>query len=193
MGKAYRRIRDSFCRKGMREKVSEFVRNCSICQEQKLVRVKTREPMVITDTPTEVLSKVAIDTMGPLSKTPHGDVHILAMQCLLSKFCIGIPVPDIKAITIADALARHFIAAYGTPKVFLSNRGTSFRSQILNELAKIFGFKLATATAYHPKGNGSLERSHGNLCDYLRTEPETKQDWDELIPSAMPEYNTSVH
>lgn len=90
MGKTYRRIRERYQWKGMKTDIHEYVRRCEKCQEQKLVRIKTREPMVITDTPSEVFYKVAIDTVGPLCKTTEGNMHILTMQCQFSKFCIAV-------------------------------------------------------------------------------------------------------
>ena len=149
---------------------------------QKLTRVKTKEPMVIT--PSEPFAKIAIDTVGPLPITTSGNQHILTMQCLLSKFCIAVS---------ADALARHFIAQYGVPTIILSDRGRSFQNKLLEELSKFFGFKLVTITAYHPQSYESLERSHALLDDFIRNHANDKSDCDRVIPFAMQEYNTSVH
>ncbi|OXU17369.1 hypothetical protein TSAR_007674 [Trichomalopsis sarcophagae] len=191
MGKTYRRVREKYYWKGMKEDIQEFVRKCSTCQEQKLVRIKTREPMVITDTPSEVFHKVAIDTVGPLCKTTEGNLHILTMQCQFSKFCIAVPVPNIKAITIADALSRHLFAQYGVPRIILSDRGKSFQNKLLSELSEIYQFKLNTTTSYHPQSNGSLERNHAVLADILRNKASSKQD--KVVPFAMHKYSTSVH
>ena len=191
--KTYRRIREQYYWEGMRSDIENYIRRCRVCQEQKLVRVKSKEPMIITDTPTEVFSKIAIDTVGPLPTTTLGNKHILTMQCQLSKFCIAVPIPNTQAITIADALARYLIAAYGRPKIILSDNSRSFVNKILKELSEIFGFRLALTTAYHPQSNGSLERSHSMLNSFLRTKATDKTDWDKIVPFAMYEYNTSVH
>ncbi|OXU30275.1 hypothetical protein TSAR_003410 [Trichomalopsis sarcophagae] len=153
--KMYRRIRERCQCKGMKEDVHDYVCRCEKCQEQKLVRIKTREPMVITDIPSEIFHKVAINTVGPLCKTTDGNMYILTMECQFSKFCIAVPIPNIKAITIADALTRYLLAQHGS--------------------------------------NGSLERSHAVLADFLRNKAFCKQDWDKVIPFAMHEYNTSIH
>ncbi|KAL7289516.1 hypothetical protein TKK_0016492 [Trichogramma kaykai] len=126
MGKTYRRIRERFYWKGIIQDVEDYVRSCKVCQEQKLVRVKSKEKMIITDTPAEPFVKVAIDTVGPLPISHSGNKHILTMHCQFIKFCIAAPLPDIKATTIADAIARHLIAPFGVPKIILSDRGTSF-------------------------------------------------------------------
>lgn len=135
---------------------------------QKLTRVKTRMSMVITVTPLNFFDKVALDTVGPLPLTPDGNKHILTMQCLLTKYCIAVPVPDIKAVTIAHAFATKFIAIYGSPKIVLSDKGTSFVNKVFNELAKVFKISLMTTSGYRPQTNGSLERNHIVLAEYLK-------------------------
>ena len=62
--KTYCRIRERFYWPGMRNDIQNYIRTCNSCQNQKLVRTKTREPMLITDTPLEPFSKVSIDTVG---------------------------------------------------------------------------------------------------------------------------------
>ena len=192
MEKTYRHIRERFYWKGMKQDIHDFVKRCEICEMQKLTRVKTKEPMVITDTPSEPFAKIAIDTVRPLLITTSGNQHILTMQCLQSKFCIALSIPKIKAITIANALARHFLAQYGVQRIILTDRGRSFQNKLLEELSRFFGFRLVTTTAHPPQSNGSLERSHALLADFIRNNA-SKSHWDRVILFAMQEYNTYVH
>ena len=66
------------------------------------MRVKTREPMLITDTPTNVFDKVSLDTV-----TPHGNKHILTMQDQL-RVRKAEPVERSKTrISIVQAVTSH--------------------------------------------------------------------------------------
>ena len=76
MEKTYRRIRERFYWKGMKQEIHDVVKRCEIFQMQKLTRVKTKEPMVITDTPSEPFAKIAIDT-GGLLPLPRQVINIL--------------------------------------------------------------------------------------------------------------------
>lgn len=189
--KTYRRIRERYTWPGLRKEVHEYINKCRVCQEFKLIGNKVKEPMVITDTPSEPFYKVSIDTVGPLYRTVTDYKHILTMQCLFTKYCIAVPVKDIKAKTIAVELARHLIPVHGVPRIILSDRGKSFRNNLLRHLAEIFGFKMITTTAYRPQSNGSLERTHAPHKAYLRTMCGDKQDWDQLLPFAIMNYNSS--
>ena len=55
--KTYRRIREKHFWQAMKNDITEYLRNCTNCQELKLVRIKNREPMIITDTPIEPFEK----------------------------------------------------------------------------------------------------------------------------------------
>lgn len=191
--KTYRRIRERFYWPNLKEEVTEYIKKCTECQEQKLSRIKTREPMIITDTPAEPFDKISIDTVGPLPKTPDGNQHILTIQDNLTKYCIAAPIPDIRAETIADALARNVIIHFGTPRIILSDQGRSFVGKVFHHLAMLFRIKHMTTSGYHPQTNGSLERSHIVLTEFIKHYVDRYEDWDKLIPFAMFSYNTSVH
>ena len=155
--KTYRKIRKRFYWPLLRNDVRNFIRHCKSSQEQKLVRVKTCEPMLIIDTPTDVFDKVLLDTVGPLPETPYGNKHILTMPDQLSKYCLCEPIPDLKATTIAEAMARRLISQFGAPRAILTDRGAAFTSGLLREIAKIFKIRQLTTLGYRPQTNGALE------------------------------------
>ncbi|XP_051161523.1 uncharacterized protein LOC127281712 [Leptopilina boulardi] len=191
--KTYRRIRERYYWPRLRDDVTQFIRKCKSCLENKLVRARTREPMLITDTPANPFDKVSLDTVGKLRTTPNGNRHILTMQDNFSKYCIAVPIPDIKTTTIAHAVATNLFSLYGAPRCVLTDRGGSFVSSLMRKLEKIFGVKQLTTSGYRPQTNGALERSHIELTDYIKHYANDFDDWDRLLPFAMFNYNTSVH
>lgn len=102
-------------------------------------------------------------------------------------------MPDIRATTVADAFACKFIAKFGCPRAILSDRGTSFINRIMSKLTKIFKIKQLSSSGYHHQTNGSLERSHQVLADYLKHYLRDYDDWDTFLPFAMLSYNVSIH
>ena len=63
---------------------------------------------------------------------------------------------------------KKFICIFGSPKGVLTDQGRDFFSNLLKRLAKRFGMKQFRTTAIHPESNGSLERSHHVLGEYLK-------------------------
>ncbi|KAL6418720.1 hypothetical protein ACFW04_011841 [Cataglyphis niger] len=149
--------------------------------------------MVITDTPGSAFDKVSLDIVGPLPITNTGNQYILTMQDLLTKYSVAVPLREATSLAIADALTKNFICIYGTPKAILTDQGTNFLSALMRNLTKRFNIQHFKTTAYHPQSNGSIERSHHVLTEYLKTQVEKEKEWDNYINMAMFSYNTSVH
>ena len=190
--KTYNRIRSNFYWRDMRKDIRDFVRQCEICKVNKLVRIKTRLPMKITDSPSEAFEKIQIDIVGPLPLTEQGNKYILTIQDNLTKYSDAIPLKNIESTTIAMALAEQFISRFGCPKIIHTDQGSNFTSQIMETFCKIFKIKQLKSTAFHPQSLGSLERSHHVLIQYLKNYCE-KTNWDRWIRFAIFSYNTSTH
>ena len=62
----YSRIRQKFFWENMKVDIQKYIQDCLQCQLKKLIRVKTKNPMVITDTPTTAFEKISMDIVGPL-------------------------------------------------------------------------------------------------------------------------------
>ena len=63
----------------------------------------------------------------------------------------------------------------------------------MKKVAKRFRIKQYTTSAYHSQSNGSIERSHHVLSEYLKLYIENSRNWDEWVELAILSYNTSVH
>lgn len=191
--KTYNRLRQNYFWPTMKKDIQNFIQTCRDCQIKKLTRVKTRQPMVITDTPGAAFDKVSMDIMGPLPLSPSGNLYILSLQDLLTKYAIGIPLKQADSQTIAKAFAENFICIYGAPRSLLTDQGANFYTAIIRNLAKLFKIKHYRTTAYRPQSNGSIERSHHSLTEYLKMYTDATYNWDEHLHTAFFSYNTSVH
>lgn len=134
-----------------------------------------------------------MDIVGPLPVTENGYTHILTIQDLLTKYSIAVSLGTTTSIAIADAFLKHFIYIYGAPRDLLTNQGTNLLSALIRHLTKKFNIKHYKTTAYHPQSNGSIERSHHVLIEYLKIHVNKELNWDEYLYLAMFSYNTSVH
>ncbi|XP_076397886.1 uncharacterized protein LOC143266138 [Megachile rotundata] len=192
INKTYRRIREKYYWPTLKSNVRDLVNSCVSCQKKKLTRVKTRQPMTITDTPGQVFDKISLDLVGPLPCTEAGNKYILTIQDLLSKYSLAIPLQDASATETADAFINHFVSRFGTPKAMLTDQGANFISSLMKAIATKLKITKFRTTAFHPQSNGSLERSHHVLTEYLKQYIE-KSDRDKWLDLAMFSYNTSVH
>ena len=117
--KTYSRIRQKIFWEFMKVDIQKYIQGCLQCQLNKIIRVKTKNPMVITDTPTFTFEKISMNIVGPLSKTKSGDLYILTIQDNFTKYSLAIPLPNHQASTIADAIVKNFFAYLDHRKEYL--------------------------------------------------------------------------
>lgn len=177
----------------MKRDIQDYISKRRICQLQKLVRQKTHQSMVITDTPSRALDKVALDLLGPFKRTPFGNSYILTMQDLLTKYSVYAPLPNASAASTAKAFINYFICRFGCPKGILTDQGSNFIGLLMKTITRKFRIMQFRTTAFHPQSNGSLERSHHVLVEYLKCFVNSEDNWDELMERASFSYNTAVH
>jgi hypothetical protein len=67
-------------------------------------------------------------------------------------------------------------------------------SELFKRVCKLLKIEKIHTTAYHPESNGAVERAHKSLIEYLRCFCNPKlNNWDEWLPFACFEYNTTPH
>ncbi len=121
------------------------------------------------------MHRVGIDIVGPLPRTSQGNAYILVMVDYFTKWPEAVPIPNVKASTIA----RTFIRA---PQILLSDRGKQFTSKLFEQVNRYLGVKKDFTTAYHPQTDGLVERFNHTLVNLLaKAVKPTQRDWDEWI------------
>lgn len=191
--KTFYKLKQKYFWNGMKDDIQRYIQRCRDCQIKKLVRVKTKQKLIITDTPPTPFYKIALDIVGPLPITQKGNEYILTMQCLFSKYTIAVPLPNQTALSIADAFIKKCICVFGTPNAILTDQGSNFLSKFIKIIANKFKIKQFKTTAFHPMSNGSLERSHASLTEYLKMYTNKENQWDEWIELATFNFNTNRH
>uniref|UniRef100_A0ABD2W6S4 RNA-directed DNA polymerase n=1 Tax=Trichogramma kaykai TaxID=54128 RepID=A0ABD2W6S4_9HYME len=192
VSKTFHRIRRRYYWENLKGDIQRRIQQCLECQLKKLVRVKTKMPMIITDTPGTTFDKIALDIVGPLPPTKKGNAYILTMQDQLSKYCIAAPLPDMKTTTVADAFIKRLVCTFGSPRIIITDQGRNFVSQLMRRVAVRLRAKQVRTSAFHPQSNGSLERSHHALCEYLKIYANSDHQWDDWVELASFNYNTNV-
>lgn len=157
VSKTFKRIRQEYYWEWLKGDIQRRIQQCLDCQLKKLRRVKTKQPMVITDTPGTAFDKISMDIVGPLRRTKNGNEYILTMQDQLSKFGLGVALKDMMSSTIADALIRKLICVFGAPRIVLTDQAQNFLSHLIKRIAKRFRIEQMKMTAFSPASNGSLE------------------------------------
>ena len=117
---------------------------------------------------------VAVDILEvPVSS--RNNRYLLVVQDYFTKWADAIPLRDQTANRITEELMKLF-ATYGQPESLHSDQGRNFESAILRQTLDAFGIKKSRTTAYHPQGDGLVERFNRSLLQLLRAPVDKQTD-----------------
>jgi transposase InsO family protein len=154
-----------------------MVRRCPSCAALPLKRGQKRTYPLTIFPPDRPLEFLAIDVLGPLTRTSRGNQYVLCTCDRFFKMSIAVAIPDQTASTVARALVDRWIAVFGIPRTLLSDNGPCFASRFFQVLKKVLGVKHVFTSAYRPTTNGQVERCNATLVDTI-THFAREKDWD---------------
>ena len=138
---------------------------------------------------------LSVDIVGPLPADHRQEFLIVFVDCY-SRYTILVPSTNHTASTVSEALLRHVVPYFGTPRRLLSDRGREFVGDIWGKLMRSLGIQLVLKSPYHPEGNAINECSHRTLNNMLRArllEGSSSKAWVEKVPGIMLALNAMSH
>lgn len=87
-----------------------------------------------------------------------------------------IPLPNKEAKTVARAIIDHIFLIFGPIKTILSDRGTEFANNVVEEVCKVLNIEQRKSTPYRHETVGAIERTHRVFNEYLRSYLEYTSD-----------------
>ena len=176
------RILPNFFWPGLRQDVIRFCRSCDVCQrtvKRGSVKKVPLGSMPLIDTP---FKRVAVDIVGPIA-TPSevGHRYILTLVDYATRYPEAVPLKKITTEAVAEALLDIY-SRVGIPEEVLTDQGTQFMSECMQEVSRLLSIKGLTSTPYHPICNGLVERWNRTLKSMLKRlcQDQPKQ-WHRLI------------
>ena len=136
--------------------------------------------------PQKLRTKVLKLAHGPFSPiTERRNRYILTMVDYATRYPEAIALPSIDTECVAEGLIEIF-SRVGVPCEILSDRGSQFMSQVMQEVNRLLSVKHLVATPYHPQCNGLVEKFHFVLKSMLRKLcAERPKDWDRYLPAVL--------
>ena len=157
-------VASKFIWPNMRRDVTNWARNCLNCQRAKVHR-NTVPPIGNFEVPNRRFSHIHVDIVSlPES---NGFSNLLTIVDRFTRWPAAIPIRDISAESVVDALAHGWISSYGVPKAITTDRGSQFSSAIWRQLLETWGIENHHTSAYHPEANGLVERLHRRMKESL--------------------------
>jgi hypothetical protein len=172
----------------MYEDIRQYVKTCDSCQHRG--KKRTKEPLhpLSIERP---FQRIGIDVVGPLPITERQNRYIVVATDYLTKWPEAKVLSEASDIFVAHFIYEEIICRHGCPEIILSDWGTHFRNQLIDNLLEKFEIQHYLSTPYHPQTNGLVERFNRTLCESLAKTVQDVQDWDQHIPSVLFAYRTA--
>ncbi|XP_055348517.1 uncharacterized protein LOC129595506 [Paramacrobiotus metropolitanus] len=156
------------------------------CPPGKLQEIKVGHPFF----------RVYADLKGPLLPTKkRGYKYIAVFIDQLTKYVIAVPMKTATAKEFAKVFVKHVILVHGAPHILHTDRGRHFTAEVLTKVTNVFKIKHTFGTAYHPEGQGQVERQMQTIADglaqYLKAGNERK--FNKYLPYVISAMNRVVH
>ena len=186
-------FRDRYDYKASRRICLEVAQSCPQCQMGSDYGHRQKTTGAIQSRgPWDTLS---IDIVGPLPADHRHEFLIVFVDCY-SRYTILVPSSNHTANTVSEALLRHAVPYFGTPRRLLSDRGREFVSEIWSKLLRSLRIQRVLTSLYHPEGKAINERSHRTLNNMLRArllEGSSSKAWVDKVPGIMLSLNAMPH
>jgi hypothetical protein len=163
----FQTIRRSFFWPKMVEDVYETVRQCDTCARNRISE-RTHTNKLKLFPAKGPIESVAMDILGPLPRTKHGNRFLLVISDRFSKVTKTVPLRTVTALSVARAFCDHWVYSYGPPLSLLTDNGPQFTAKFFLAVCAELGVKKIFTTAYHPQTNGQVERYNRTILASLR-------------------------
>ena len=177
---------------GMKRDVHDYVASCKSCsQRSRPVGRGKGAPLQVTWSgyPFE---RIAMDLIPGLPETINGNKHILVVVDYFSKWVEAYPLKRMDAATIASVFVSEFVSRFGAPESLHTDQGKNFDSKLFKDVCLLLGIKKTRTTAYHPSGDGLVERFNQTLERLLsHYVADHQRDWDVQLPAMLMAYRAT--
>lgn len=111
----------------------------------------------------EPFDKWGLDFICPIRPSRKHHQHILVCTDYCTKWVEVKTMMKATAKNVAIFLYEEMFTRYDVPRELVSDRGTPFVNQIVNELTKEYQIRHRKSTPYYPKANGQVEVTNKEL------------------------------
>ena len=122
-----------------------------------------------------------MDYMASLPETARGDKHFLVMMDHFIKWCEAVPTmcQGPQSFDCRPYPGEESLFQIWSTHLLHYDQGTNFESNLMHEICDVMGITKTGTTAYHPSGDGQVERQNRTLQNMLAAFiSKHRGDWD---------------
>ena len=123
--------------------------------------------------------KMSWDKMGPMPVTKWHKKYIIMITDVFTEWVEAFPLQNTTTETLAACLVNKVVCHYGAPAVIHSDQGANLCGDVVHSMCHLLGIQQTRTSAYHPQGNGQVERFNRIVQAILvKAVKDDQKDWD---------------
>jgi Integrase zinc binding domain/Chromo (CHRromatin Organisation MOdifier) domain len=189
-----RRINREYFWPGTRGWITEYIKGCTTCQQNKNLthRIKTPIFWIPSTINTKPFSHITMDLITGLPKSQGHDVILTIVDHGCSWAAIFLPCSmTITGTGIAELYLENVFRWFRIPQKIIGDRDPRFTSHFTKELTKGLRINQNLSTVFHPQMDGLSERTNQWIKQYLHLITANQDEWSKWVPMATAVYNNS--
>uniref|UniRef100_A0A1Y1KT95 RNA-directed DNA polymerase n=1 Tax=Photinus pyralis TaxID=7054 RepID=A0A1Y1KT95_PHOPY len=190
--KTYQRVASRYYWPTLRRDLEKHVKVCLQCQRYKPTNLK---PAGLLQTPVlaQRFEVLAMDLVGPLPEVETGEKWIFVIEDTSTKWVELFPLKQATANNCAAVLINEIILRYGTPRRVISDNGSQFVGEVMQQVAYGLGFKQNLTPLYHPAANPEERRNRDIKTQLSIFVGNDHTKWREALPAIRFAMNSARH
>ena len=154
----------------MNQWITDYVKGCATCQQNKNQSHKRKTPLfgIMTTPNMKPFTQIAMDLIMGLPQVNGKDAILMIVDHRYSRAAIFVPCSTtITGPGITQLYLKHVYPWFGLPSRVISDRDPRFTSQSRKALIMKLGINRNISTAFHPQTDGLSERKNQWVEQYL--------------------------
>ena len=188
-----RKIRGLYQWPKMNQWITDYIKGCATCQQNKIQTHKKKTPSfgIMTTPNMKPFSQIGMDLITGLPQVNRKDAILTIVDHGCSRAAVFIPcTTTITGPGIAQLYLWNIYPWFGLPSRVISDRDPRFTSQFGKALTMKLGINCNISTAFHPQTDGLSERKNQWVEQYLWTVTSASpEDWTQWLALALVVHN----
>ena len=174
----------------MNKGIRKYIANCILCHREK-AKIQNY-PLQMMEIPDRPFNKIAIDLVTEYETSTSGNKHILMINDHLTGWSEAFCIPVKSVDTIVSTFINEYLPVHMCPRYILSDNGTEFKNNLMDQVLKQLGIERIFSAPYHPQSNDKLEVFHKYLKPTLKKLCEKDpSNWDKYINQVLASYRVT--
>jgi hypothetical protein len=172
------------------KEATDIVKSCIECQRHNVAK-RGYHPLtnIVALRP---FDHIALDLAGPLPITDEGEIYLLVVVDICTKYVVLRAMKNKQSDTVVRALVS-IAGDYSFPRIISSDNGLEFKNILQNKLNEALGIDRRYTTPYHPRGNGAAEASVKTALSTIRKMSQSNgRDWAHHLPMCQLSMNNAI-